>query len=54
MKVQQNISWSWAVNQTDLWFCTTAILYVGKDLVTANMETGNFFQLLNTVSCIQA
>lgn len=54
MNLQQSVSWIWAMNQTDLWFCTTVILYVDKDLVTANMEPGNFFQLLNTVGCVQA
>lgn len=48
MKLQQSISWSWTVNQTDLWFYTTAILYIDKDLVTADMEIGDFFQLLDT------
>lgn len=23
MKLQQSVNWSWAVSQTDLWFCTT-------------------------------
>lgn len=36
------------MNQTGLWFYTTAVLYVDKDLVTADMETGDFFQLLDT------
>lgn len=34
--------------------CTIAILYVDKDSVTADIKTGNFFYLLNTVGCIQA
>lgn len=55
MKLQESLSWSWAMSQTDFCLsCTTAILYVDKDLVTANIKTGNFFYLLNTVGCIQA
>lgn len=55
MKLQQSLSWSWAMSQNYFCLsCTTAILYVGKDLVTANTKTGNFFYLLNTVGCIRA
>lgn len=43
------------MSQTDFCpSCTTAILYVDKDLVTANIKAGNFFYRLNTVGCIQA
>lgn len=55
MKLQQSLCWSWAMSQTDFCLsCTIAILYVDKDLVTANIKTGNFFYLWNTVGCIQA
>lgn len=43
------------MSQTDFFLsCTTAILYIDKDLVTANIKASNFFYLLNTVGCIQA
>lgn len=43
------------MSQTDFCLsCTIAILYVDKDLVTANIKTVNFFYLWNTVGCIQA
>ncbi|XP_075010652.1 biogenesis of lysosome-related organelles complex 1 subunit 2 isoform X2 [Calonectris borealis] len=42
MKLQQSLSWSWAMSQTYFCLsCTTAILYVGTDLVTANIKTGS-------------
>ncbi|XP_052654956.1 biogenesis of lysosome-related organelles complex 1 subunit 2 isoform X1 [Harpia harpyja] len=41
MKLQQSLSWSSTMSQTDFCLsCTTAILYVDKDLVTANIKTG--------------
>lgn len=46
MKLRQSLSWSWAMSQTDLCLsCTTAMLYVDKDLVTANIKTGDFLSI---------
>lgn len=55
MKLQQSLSWSWAMSQTDPCLSyTTPVLYVDKDLVTANIMTGNLLYLSNTVVCIHA
>lgn len=50
MRLQPSLSRSWTLSQTDFCLsCTTAVLYVDKDLVTANIKTDNFFYLSNTV-----
>lgn len=54
-KLDFKLDLSWAMSQTDPCLSyTIPVLYVDKDLVTANILTGNLLYLLNTVGCIHA
>lgn len=44
MRLQLSLSRSWTLSQTDFCLsCTTAVLYIDKDLVTANIKIDTFF-----------